>query len=149
MASPIRSESIAQSLYNSAKEYARLDNWEEAVPLFTQATALGFSKAQNRLGMCYAQGVGVETDVGQAVHLFLLAADQDNRAAQYNLAGCLKKGMGVVQSDKLATDFYQRAADNGLALAQCRIGDEHENREPIDLFRAAHFYQLAADQKCS
>ena len=143
------SELTAQNLYNAAKEYAQQNNWPQAVPLYTQAADLGFSKAQNRLGMCYAQGNGVELDVKEAADWFQRSVDQDNRAAQYNLAGLFRRGIGVAQDDQLATQLYQRAADQNLALAQCRLGNQYEHREPIDLDKAARLYKLAADQGLS
>ena len=42
--------------------------------------------------------------------------------AQNNLGGCYRVGLGVKKDDLEAMKWYQKAADQGVAEAQCYLG---------------------------
>lgn len=65
--------------------------------------------------------VGVPVEYGQAVHWYLLAAEQGFDKAQNNVGCTYEHGQGVAQDDSLAMRWYLRAAEQRNALAQYNI----------------------------
>jgi TPR repeat protein len=51
--------------------------------------------AQFNLGVCYANGYGVEKNLQQAFYWHKKAAEQGHAKAQYNLGVCYDKGYGT------------------------------------------------------
>jgi len=73
-------------------------NYTEAIRLFRlSAVTRGIVDAQNGLGSCYEDGLGVDQDYAEAVHWYSLAASQGKASAQHNLALCYENGQGVEQ----------------------------------------------------
>jgi TPR repeat protein len=66
----------------------------KAIPLLQKLAATGYAKAQNTLGIYYANGKGVRQDQAMAVEWFRKAAEQGNVKAQYNLGNCYTNGNG-------------------------------------------------------
>ena len=70
----------------------------------------GDASAQNRLGIMYADGLGVPQDDAEAARLYRLAAEQGNAPAQYNLGVMYDAGRGVPQDDVQAHMWLNLAA---------------------------------------
>lgn len=67
-------------------------------------TALdGDTEAQNKLGLCYLNGVSVDKNYSRSVAWFRKAARKDNKEAQQNLSIAYKVGYGVKKDLTLAT----------------------------------------------
>lgn len=67
-------------------------------------TALdGDAEAQNKLGLCYLNGIGVDKSFSRSVAWFRKAARKDNKEAQENLSIAYKEGHGVTKDLTLAT----------------------------------------------
>jgi len=92
--------------------------YTEAFSLYEQAANAGNSGAQNRLGVCYANGFGVAKDINQAVSWYKKAAEQGSDAAQNSLAAYYESGLGVTKDMNQAVSWYQKAADQGNINAQ-------------------------------
>jgi hypothetical protein len=105
-------------------------------------------RAQFSLGVCYADGTGVDQDRVEAVRLYRLAANQGYANAQCNLGVCYQKGTGVDQDFAEAARLYRLAADQGDANAQINLGICYKNGSGVDQdhAEAARWYRLAADQ---
>jgi TPR repeat protein len=79
----------------------------------------GLARAQSNLGACYAEGLGVRRDLGEAVRWFAAAAESGDAVGQRHLATLYFKGEGgVEQDDAAAAELYRRAAEQGDAAAQ-------------------------------
>jgi TPR repeat protein len=72
------------------------------------------------------------------------AAERNDPAAQYILGLLYENGQGVAQDDAEAARWYQKAADQGHAKAQHRMGRLYQNT--LDYAEALRWYQKAADQ---
>lgn len=57
----------------------------------------GDAKAQNNLGICYRDGIGVSQNYTEAARWFRLSAEQGYAEAQYNLGVSYQTGTGVPQ----------------------------------------------------
>jgi tetratricopeptide (TPR) repeat protein len=83
----------------------------------------------------------------EALKTFLPLAETSNHAfAQYFLARMYADGQGVPQDHKLAAEWYQKAAHQGVADAQYRLGSLYESGEgvPVDMEYAYGWYSVAA-----
>ena len=89
----------------------------------------GDAKAQNRLGICYGTGKGVEKDYVEAVKWFRKAAEQNFASAQGNLGISYAQGKGVEKDDVEAVKWYRKAAEQGFANAQFNLGLCYEMAE--------------------
>ena len=87
---------------------------EEAARLLAKAARTECGFAQSALGLLYASGRGVPTDLSKAAYWFGLAARNGVAAAQYNLAVMLHRGAGVARDDSAAHTWMSRAAAQGV-----------------------------------
>ena len=105
----------------------------------------GKKEAQNNLGMCYANGEGVEQNYELAVYWFKKSAEQGAATPKYNLGVCYYGGKGVEQSYKKAVDLFEKAANQGNVDAQYMLGVcyysgkgvEQSYKKAVDLFEKA------------
>ena len=82
----------------------------------------GDAEAQNRLGMCYYKGIGVEQSYEKAVYWFEQVAEQGGAKAQYNLGMFYYEGIGVEQSYEKAVYWIEQAAEQEDVYAQSYLG---------------------------
>lgn len=82
-------------------------------------TALdGDTEAQNKLGLCYLNGTGVDKNYSKAVACFRKAARKGNQEAQQNLSFAYKEGHGVKKDLSLATYWLLKSCstDGGRSV---------------------------------
>jgi TPR repeat protein len=82
----------------------------------------GHPLAQNDLGVCYAQGLGVEPSESLAVRWFTASAEQGCPPALHALANRYRDGHGVKQSFEYAAQLYAQAAEQGYAPSERELG---------------------------
>lgn len=108
----------AVAAYNLAHNYywgyGTKVNYEQAVHYFRMAHRLGDHDAALWLGRCYADGLGVETDENEALHLFTEAAEHGNIRAMRELA---RVYYFREQNQKAAALWWRKGAEAGSA--QC------------------------------
>jgi TPR repeat protein len=61
------------------------------------------------------------------VKYYRSSAEKGFAQAEFNLARMYEKGKGVEKNMKLALDYYQRAANQGLLEAQQRLANSLSN----------------------
>lgn len=85
-------------------------------------------------------------DLSQAA--LLIQADVGNAKAQFELASRYIEGRGIGRDSKLAAQWYEKAAAQGLASAQYRLGSLYEKGLGVtrDLAQAKSWYEKAAAQ---
>ena len=69
----------------------------------------GVPRAQNNIGACFAEGLGVERDPALALRWLTLAAESRDPVGQRNLAALYFKGEGVEQDYARAAELYRAA----------------------------------------
>ena len=150
-------------------------NYDKGVEWLQKAAENGYDQAQFSLGILYERGFGVGKDITKAIDWYQKAANQGNEDAKKNLASLQKKNVGgknaVEQSSvsqtesadecykkgkeyfdkkdyKHAIKWYQKAANQGHAIAQVNLGTMYINGYGIerDYSKAIEWYQKAADQ---
>ena len=131
----------AQADYLAAEAAMKANDLQKAIPLLAEEAKLGNPVAAYNLGKIYESGGdGVPQDFGQAVAWYKLAADvgtlptQFNGQqlgpdaadlifaaqlyAQYNLGRLYEAGQGVEKDIPTAVQWYTRAAQQDLDVAQ-------------------------------
>ena len=97
--------------YNIKKE---MTEFEQTKQLAEQ----GDADAQNRLGLMYANGTGVEKDYSEVVRWWTKAAEQGNVNAQFNLGIIYDLEFGVKKNQAEAVRWLTKAAEQGHDYAQ-------------------------------
>jgi len=104
------------------------------------------SEAAFLMGTAYAEGLGVDADLGLAIAWYHRAADLGNVLAQHNLGNAYRAGDGVAQDSGIAVYWYRQAANQGDALPSFWLGQMYEEGEgvPADLDLATRWYEDSA-----
>lgn len=139
--------SLASMYFNG---YGVAQNYGVALKWFQKSAKRGNIEAQNSMGNIYRDGLGVQQDFEEALKWYQKSADQGNADAQNSLgnmyynqeaaaqdpagAGLLNKVKNVFGKKKdpaqlnyaEAAKWYLKAAEQGNADAQQRLGDMYE-----------------------
>ncbi len=84
---------------------------------------------------------------GAAIKELNRLGDAGNMSAQIMLGALYNKGGAVELNDKMAANWFEKAANQGNAEAQFQLGNLYENSQlPKDYRLAASWYQKAAQQ---
>lgn len=85
-------------------------NEHTAATLLHKAASQGYSRAQQKLGNAFFQGIGVEEDESKALEWYVAAAKQNFSLAAYSAGRMLEYGFGADKDDAAAARWYQKAA---------------------------------------
>ena len=131
--------------FEDAVSAYRAGDYAKAAQVFRSLAEQGDPRAQNNLGMMYADGRGVPQDDQEAVKWSRLAAKQGFTEAQYNLGVMYEEGRGLPQDYQQALMWYRKAAEEGNASAQNNLGGMYaEGRGvPQDFVRAHMWYSVS------
>lgn len=89
-----------------------------AVNYFRKAAENGYADAQNRLGVRYSNGEGVEQDDALAFQWFMKAAEQGHKKAQSNVGNGYHYGNGVEIDHEKAKEWLRKSADQDYDVAK-------------------------------
>ncbi|MDF9829487.1 AarF/UbiB family protein [Parabacteroides sp. PF5-6] len=127
-------------------------NPQEAIKWYKKAAGQGYSTAQIQLGLCYANGIGVDKDEQKAVVWYTKAAEQGNSNAQMLLGFCYINGRGVKNSNNNWLEWFTKAAEQENSLAQYMLGFNKLNCFSITVStdeekeKAVEWYTKSAEQ---
>jgi uncharacterized protein len=127
-------------------------DYATAMRLLRPLAEQGNSEAQDKLGMMYVNGQGMEKDYHQARIWFRKAADQGQVRAQENLGFMYSTNwMGGPPDYQQAAAWFRKAADQGSPSAQYNLGMSCEKGEgvPQDYVQAHMWFNLAAARASS
>ena len=128
--------------------YGVTSNQEEAAKWFRKSAAQGFAEAEDGLGVCYRDGIGLPKNLAEAVKWFRKAADQGYVGAQAELGACYYDGVGVPKNLVEAAKWSRMAAEQGDALGQQNLATCYLFGDGVtkDAVEAVRWYRKAADQ---
>lgn len=120
-------------------------NYDVARKLWEELARDGDAQAMNNLGVIYDQGIGVEPDIGRAVHWFAEAANAGNPAGMSNYGRMLEQGRGLPVNPAEAARWFDMAARQGQPEAQYNLGYLYEHGRGVerDDSAAAAWYSRA------
>lgn len=102
----------------AAAEAVGRGDYQAALALWGPLAHAGVARAQNNIGACFAEGLGVARDPALALRWLSVSAGNGDPVGQRNLAALHFKGDGVEQSDAEALRLYRLSAEQGDAPAQ-------------------------------
>lgn len=108
----------ADELMAAALTHATSGDYEAALSLWEPLARKGNARAQNNIGACFVDGLGVEPDLDLARRWLELSAEGGDPVGRRNLATLYFKGQGVGQDYARAADLYRAAAGDGDGPAQ-------------------------------
>ncbi|MBS9719616.1 sel1 repeat family protein [Tianweitania sp. BSSL-BM11] len=98
---------------------AKAGDYAVALPIWERLAEENHARAQNNLGACYAEGLGVAKNRGRAGDLLRRSAEAGDPVGQRNYAAFHMQGLNGDDPDyPAAADYYRRAANQGDAPAQ-------------------------------
>jgi predicted RNA-binding Zn-ribbon protein involved in translation (DUF1610 family) len=121
---------------------------KEELEAIRWAAEQGDAGAQDKLGVYYSQGYGVQRDFAEAEKWIRLSAEQGNPSAQYHLGNLLHLSRSEPRDPIAAFEWWLKAANQGHAIAQNNVGYLYEEGGIIeqDLVKAYKWMRMAADQ---
>lgn len=138
-------DDVAVALARATEAVERGDH-QAALAIWGPLAHAGIGRAQNNIGACFAEGLGVEPDLALALRWLTLSAEGGDPVGQRNLAALHFRGDGVEQSDAEAMRLYRLAAEQGDAPAQDMLSWMLlESGQPEDRPEALSWAQAAAE----
>jgi len=108
------------------------------------------SNLYNRLSYLYSRGFGIDAPDGDWKQAYQLSIEHGTNTffGMVRIGYCYDVGKEVDKDEKKAVEWYQRAADQGYAHAQCNLGRCYEVGAGVDkdTKKAVEWYQRAALQ---
>ncbi len=153
--SPTASENTAPSVAEFAPDEAttaRLDeakaaydhkDYAKVLEIVQPLAEAGKGRAQNYLGLLYAQGLGVKQDYSEARRWYERAAAAGDVSALNNLGYLYVQGLGVKQDYDRARFWFEHA-HNAEAMSNLGVFYEQGWGVARDKDKAEYFYMLAA-----
>ncbi|RHZ67389.1 hypothetical protein Glove_301g66 [Diversispora epigaea] len=120
---------------------------EEEFFQYLKSAEGGDSDAQNNLGRCYSNGIGITKDEEKAFQWYLKSAEEGNLKGQFNIGNCNEHGIGTVKDEGKAFKWYLKSAKGGDSDAQFNIGRFYFNGIGItkDDEKAYYWYLKSAE----
>lgn len=118
-----------------------------ALAWLQKAADAGEPRAALGVGMILAADrPGIPANLSLAAAGFERAARAGDATGQYLYALCLQTGSGVARNPAAAIGWLQKASDQGLAVAQVRLGQAYYFAEgvPADYTRARELFERAS-----
>ncbi len=98
--------------------YFREGNYTAARQIWKVQAENGDPIAQQKLGMLYYLGLGVDKDFSKSFEWYRLSAKSGNAQAQWNLGSMYASGLGVEENLMLAYGWFYHADLNGNQQAK-------------------------------
>ena len=95
----------------AAYEAASRGDYQAALGIWGPLARAGVPRAQNNVGACFAEGLGLNADQKLAARWLSLAAEAGDPVGQRNLAALYFKGAAVEQDYAHAAALYRAAAN--------------------------------------
>lgn len=129
------------------KKYYVEKNYAEAISLFTKVDKAKIVEGKTMLGVCQANRNYEKKNEKKGVKT-LEKASENSLVACYYLSSMYETGTGCKEDKAKALDLLKKAADGGIAYAQCKLGDIYMSGNGVsrDYTKAAQYYLLAEAQ---
>lgn len=136
---------FTQYLYGLKKYYVEKD-YDAAISYFKKVDKAKNVAGKTMLAVCYGNKDYVKRNVKKAFKT--LNKVTGSPIADYYLSSMLETGTGTDVDEKRALSLLTNAAENGVAYAQCKLGDKYMEGKGVtkDLSKAAKLYLQAEAQ---
>ncbi len=132
-----------------ANDYFENKAYDEAYHLFLELAEEGDAEAENKMGILYRYGYGVDRDYDMAVEWFKKSSKSAYHDAQYHLGAMYQFGYGVPTDCGVAFELYEKAKDNGSVRAMTSLADMYEKGIFVqkNMEKAVELYRQAAEKE--
>ena len=122
-------------------------DYQAAIDCFKKVEKAKISEGTTMLVVCMADKNFKKRNLKKAIKQ-LTKASETSPAAKYYLSAMYETGTGVAKDDKKAVELLKAAADEGIAYAQCKLGDRYMTGNGVEknLTKAALLYLEAEGQ---
>lgn len=128
---------------------AKAGDYAAALATWEPLARSGHARAQNNIGACFAEGLGVEPDPALAFKWLKLSSDGEDPVGRRNLAALYFRGDGVPQDDHEAMRLYRLAAEAGDGPAQDMLSWMLLEGDAPDVAEGLRWARAAAEQGVS
>ncbi|MGO4440561.1 tetratricopeptide repeat protein [Rhizobium sp. RAF56] len=131
-----------------ALQAANAGDYSRALSIWEPLAREGVARAQNNIGACFAEGLGIPRNREMALKWLTLAATAGDPVGQRNYAAFHMQGVTGSDPDyALAAQYYQKAAEQGDPTAQDMLSWMLLEGEivPADPLKARHWAERAAE----
>jgi TPR repeat protein len=137
-----------EGIYSLASYYFNDKDYKKAYVYMRASAERGLDTAQNKLGIMYENGRGVEQNYQQAVYWYQKAAKQGFVSAQKKIAIMYQEGRGTAQDYQQAYYWYKKIATKGDKYAQNSLAIIYEDGQGVEqnYQQAVYWYKKAAKQ---
>ncbi|WP_454918466.1 tetratricopeptide repeat protein [Xanthobacter sediminis] len=97
---------------------AQSGDYDTALAIWEPLAREGHGRAQNNIGACFVDGLGVDQNLELAREWLELSAETGDPVGRRNLARLYLKGLGGPQDTERAVELYRLAAEAGDGPAQ-------------------------------
>ncbi|MFG1480671.1 tetratricopeptide repeat protein [Xanthobacter sp. V4C-4] len=126
---------------------AQAGDYDTALAIWEPLAREGHGRAQNNIGACFIDGLGVDQNLELAREWLELSAEAGDPVGQRNLARLYVKGLGGDQDTERGIELYRLAAAAGDAPAQDMLSFLlFESAVPGDRDEARRWAEAAAAQ---
>lgn len=135
-----------ETKYNLAcsfEELGELSYYEEAAKLYLEAAESGYAPAQNKIGCCYRDGIGVQKNLIKAYEWLLKSVEQEDIHGMQNFALFLDEHYDII-----VVHFMKNAADSGDKKACEILGNWYRDGKYVDerdYEKAVKYYKKYTD----
>lgn len=131
-----------------ALEAAQGGDYDTALAIWEPLAREGHGRAQNNIGACFIDGLGVEQNLELAREWLELSAEAGDPVGRRNLARLCLKGLGGNRDSARAVELYRQAAEAGDGPAQDMLSFLlfEGTVVPSDMEEAKRWAKAAADQ---
>ena len=132
---------------NGLKQYYVEKDYATAISYFKKVSKAKNVEGKTMLAVCYGNKDYEKRNVKKAFKT-LNKVSGESPAADYYLSSMLESGTGSEVDEKRALSLLTNAAENGVAYAQCKLGDKYMEGKGVtkDLSKAAKLYLQAEAQ---
>ena len=137
---------FTQYLKGLYKYYVDKD-YTSAIDYFKKVEKAKNTEGTTMLGMCYGNQDYTKQNPKKAFKTLTKAAESSD-VANYYLSSMYENGIGTDKDNKKAIELLKKAADAGIAHAECVLGDKYMTGDDVtkDLTKAALLYLDAEAQ---
>lgn len=115
---PAEPPSATEAQMQEALAAAEKGDFDTALGIWEPLAREGHGRAQNNIGVCFIDALGVDQNLELAREWLELSAEAGDPVGQRNLARLYLKGLGGIHDTARAVDLYRAAAEAGDAPAQ-------------------------------
>lgn len=126
-----RKNEVFYNYINGLTAYYLDKDIPSAISFFTKVDKAKNPEGKTMLGICYGSKDNKKRNEKKAFKTLSKAASS-SAVANYYLSSMYETGTGVQQDKDKALELLKKAADAGIALAQCKLGDKYMTGNGVD-----------------